>query len=293
MCSLEEGSSSDVVIRVERNGVVVSVEVGAVLAEEDITDDDVMESSGDGSGHDTHEALSLAELRDLDNVVVSGERVGNLVEGEGDVGEVLDVGAVLGNGDAFNEGVNDLFGSDNEGSSRVDGAHKSGGSNGGLSSLLERGDGDIPVGLLNNVMLALESVSSVEFAGNGHNALLGVALEVESERLVGNISSVNEGGELVSRDSIVTKSDDSVHLGDVESSSGNFVHGSEAHSLGSDVAANTGSVHIDGSLNATGSVLDVHGLTVSNVSGRLGGVVGLVSSARNALASGGVNPKVG
>jgi len=88
VCSLSHDGG---IFGVEGDGVIVTVEVGCELAEEDITDDDVMESSRDGSGHDTHEALGVLALSDLDNVVLGGEDVRSGVEGEGNVGERVNV----------------------------------------------------------------------------------------------------------------------------------------------------------------------------------------------------------
>jgi len=73
----------------EGDGVVVSVEEGRVSTHEDVTDDHVVEASGGGGAHDSHQALSVAELLNLDDVVGGREGVGMAINSESDVGEVL------------------------------------------------------------------------------------------------------------------------------------------------------------------------------------------------------------
>ena len=87
---------------VEGDSVVITAELGGVGAHEDIADDDVLEVIGKLLAHDAHEALSLAStVVGLNDVVLAGENVVCGVEGKGDVGERVSVGAVLFDGDAL------------------------------------------------------------------------------------------------------------------------------------------------------------------------------------------------
>jgi hypothetical protein len=166
---------------VEGDRVVVTVEVRVELAEEDITDDDVIESSRENGGHDTHEAFGLFTLSDLDNVILTGEYVIGSVEFEVNVGEGFNVGAVLSDLNAFNNRVNEVLGSDDEGSTRVYGSHNIGVKDGDTSLYMNGGEKNVPVVLFSNHVFTDKSVTSVEFAGNSHDGCLRVGFHVESE----------------------------------------------------------------------------------------------------------------
>lgn len=74
-----------------------------------------MEIIRDSHGHDAHNALSGVALDDLDNVVLVGENVISLVEGESNVGEVFNTFARLVYFDTSDKGVDKLGTANNKG----------------------------------------------------------------------------------------------------------------------------------------------------------------------------------
>ena len=152
----------------ESDGVVVSVEVSGEFAHEHISDNHVLERLGEVLSHDAHDALGVAELLNLQDVVSGGEVVGSSIKSEGNIGEVFNASAVLRDGDSFDEGVDDGAGSHDERSSRVDGCHVASSINGGLAFLLESGQLEVPVSLLNDVVGSDLLVSLRDVAGHVH-----------------------------------------------------------------------------------------------------------------------------
>jgi len=104
----------------ERNGVLVKVEVGWIFSHEDITDDEVVEASWEDHGLDTEEAFGLSELGDLEDVVLGGEWIVLSIHGETDVWKGVEVLASRVDGDTSDELINNSLWSDEEGSSGVD-----------------------------------------------------------------------------------------------------------------------------------------------------------------------------
>jgi len=137
----------------EGDGVVLEVEEGREAAEEDVADNNVVEAGRSGHAHDAHEALNIAELLDLQNVILGSEVVHMAVDFEGEGGEILDARAVAGDfTDGGDERVEDLCGSYDEGSSRVDCSLETGGGNGRAIDV-EVVELEVPVGLLDDVVL--------------------------------------------------------------------------------------------------------------------------------------------
>jgi len=99
----------------EGNSVGVSVEVGWVSSHEDISEDEVVEALWEVHSLDSHDALA----GNLQSVVVGSQHVIGGVDGEGEVWEGAEVGAVLGDFDTLDEFVGDVLWSGEEGSSGV------------------------------------------------------------------------------------------------------------------------------------------------------------------------------
>lgn len=267
--------------------------MGGIGAHEDVTDDDIVEVVGEVSSHDSHDALGLGSDGLLEDVVVGGEDVLSGVEGEGDVGEGVQVGAVLFDGDAGEEGLEKGVGSHDEGSAGVDGGHVTGGIDVAVGAG-HLGEVDVPVGLFNNLMGGdlLEAKLLIE-AGHGHVGSLWVVLHVEGEGFVLNVGGGgHEGGEVVHRDGVEAESNDTVHLGDKEGAALDLLDLTEAHS-GGDVLGDLGGVLGGEASDGAGAVGDVEVGAVSNIGVRLGAVVLGVSKASSGVAVAGVDPQVG
>jgi len=271
----------------EGDGVVVTVEVGWVLSHEDITEDEVVEAFWEGHGLDTHEALTL----NLEDVVSSLEGIVLGVNGEGDVWERVEVGAVTGDGDAGDELVNDGFWTDQEGSSGVDDSLVLGGID-LLGALGNRGEIESPVFLLNNLVGLDDIVAIGIHTWHGHVGILRGVIQVESEGFVGEVAQVDEGVEMVHRDGVVCETENTGHLGGNERNARDGCDLTEAHG-GGDVGAHGGNVLRDGTLDGAGSVGDVEGLTVRLICAGLGVVVEGVVPAWDGPALLGVQPEVG
>ena len=276
----------------EGDGLVVSVELGGVSAHEDITDNDVLEVIWEVSTHDAHDALLAFLLPE--NVVLLGESIVDAIEGEGDIGKALDTSAILGDLDALDERSDDAVGSHDEGSAGVDGGLVTGGILGtvGASHGVES---DVPVGLLDNLMLLDDGVAQILIdTWDDHVGipLLGFLLKIEGEGLLGEIGFLNEGGETINGDGVEGKTNDTVHLGDEESGTLDLLDLTEAHGGVSgitDVGVVTGDVTLDGAR----AVGDVEILTIGLVGGGGVWVVLRVGLASDGVAVAGVNPEVG
>mgnify|MGYP000411849411 CR=1 FL=1 len=96
--------------------------MGVVYADEDVSHDhNSIELRWEGGGFNSVDALGLATLSDLENVVVSSEVVCGAVDDEGKVWEAFDTGAVTGDGSDLGEDLVHKRGVTNkEGSAGVD-----------------------------------------------------------------------------------------------------------------------------------------------------------------------------
>jgi len=279
----------------EGNGVVVHVEEGWVLSHEDVSNDEVVESFWELHGLDTQEALSLSELGHLEDVVGWRESVVSSIEVESDFWEGVEVGAVLLDSDSVDELVGEVLWSDQEGSSGVNDGQVSGGVNVG-GSLSHGGEVDGPVGFLDD-LVDLDTLEEVLFVGhvpawNVHVGWVWKGSQVEGEGFSGRVFSSEEGWELVDRDGVVGKSEDSAHLSSEEGGTldgGDFTE--SEFSVGNSTEGNSvlGNCSLDGSR----SVLDIEGLSVSFVGRGFLGIESLVSPAGSRPALLGVNPEVG
>jgi len=278
---------------VEGDGVVVAVELGGVWAHEDIADDDVLEVVGEVSSHDSHDALGLGHDGLLEDVVVGGQDVVCGVEGEGDVGQAVQVGAVLLNGDALEERLEEGVWSHDEGGARVNGGLVTGDIDVTVGAG-HLGEVEVPVGLLDDVVLGnlLEAGLFID-TWHGHVGSIWVVLHVEGEGALGEAGGfLDEGWELVNGDLVVSETDDTVHLGDEEGLSVNLLDLTEAH-LGLDISVDSSDIAGDETIDGARAVGDVEGLTVFLVSIGLAGVVLGVGHAGDGVALAGVDPEVG
>ena len=250
---------------VEGDSVVVAAELGGELAHEDVTDDDVLEVLGKVSSHNAHDALCVLKDGLLKDVIGGGEHVVLAVESEGDVGEGVEVGAVLLDSNTIEERLEEGVGSHDEGGAGV---------NGGLEAsdidvavgAVQLGEVDVPVALLNDVMggdlLLSEAIIDT---WDGHVGLLALVLKVEGEGLLREVGGAHEGGELVDRDLVVSESENTVHLGDEEGAALDVLDLTEAHG-GTDVT-DLCDVLGDETLNGARAVSDIEGLTILLVCG--------------------------
>lgn len=184
------------VLSVEGDSVVVTVEVRSIGAHENITDNNVVKAFWYCHSHDAHKALSLTTGCNLDNVVLVSKNVLLIVNFEGDIGKQVNFFTSLVNLDTCNDGVNDLVRSNNEGSTGVNSSFDPGGFGGTVRSS-DLNQVQVPVGLLNNIMGSLESVSLSFEAGNGHVGLLWVVEKVETERLVFKVGLHEPGWQVI------------------------------------------------------------------------------------------------
>ena len=182
---------------VECDGVVVAAELGGVGAHENITNNDVLEVFGEVRSHNAHDALSVLANGLLEDVIFGGEHVVLAVEGEGDVGEGVKVRAVLLNGDAFEERLEESVGSHNEGGAGVDSGLVASDIDVAVGSS-HFGEVQIPVALLNDIVSGnrLKGKTLID-AWNGHVGFLRVVLEVKGEGLLRKFGLGHECGEFV------------------------------------------------------------------------------------------------
>lgn len=135
----------------ERDGVIVKVEVRWISSHENITDNEVIETGWEVHGLDTKEAFGLTEGGNLENVVLSTEWIVLSIKGESNIWKGIETRAVSVDGDSINELVNNSLWSDKEGSSRVDdGLDVTGWDN--LGSLVHGIHLECPVFLFNNLV---------------------------------------------------------------------------------------------------------------------------------------------
>jgi len=229
----------------EADSVVVTVEVGWVFSDEDISENEVVETSWEVASLNSKEAFSFSVCSNLKSVFVGGEGIVGGVDGESQVWEVLDVGAVLFDRDSVNEWADESLWSNKEGSSGVDDGFVFGGANLGLASLLDGVELECPVLLLNNLMGRVEGEVLRVKSWEDHVAVLADIVEVERETLVREVSLIHPGWEPVNRDAAISESEDTGHLGSVERHTFNMGNFSEAHG-GFDVS-DSGNIFGDGS----------------------------------------------
>jgi len=79
----------------ESNSVVFLIEEGVVLSHEDISKDEVVEAGWEDAAHYSQHALGNTHIGYLENVVISGQDVVSGVNGEGDIGKILNTLQVL------------------------------------------------------------------------------------------------------------------------------------------------------------------------------------------------------
>jgi hypothetical protein len=191
----------------ESDSVVVSIEVGVVLSHEDVSEDQVVEGGREDWAHDSVDALGDTVWLDGDDVVLIGEHVVDVVNGEGDVWEGLDVLAESVDGDAVDEFVDESLGSNDDWSSWIDDSVVSGHVNDVLAGLLHGGELQWPVFLLSNVVELHLSVECFLFiAWDGDVTEIWVVVEIEGETLVGEVAGINESGEVIDGDGSVSES---------------------------------------------------------------------------------------
>jgi len=109
---------------------------------------------------------------------VSGQSVRSRVNGEGDVWEGVQVGAVSADLDTVNQWVNDGLWSNKKGGSGVNDSLVLGGIN-LLGSLSDLGEVESPVFLLNNLVGINCVVKLIVHTWDGHVALLLSIMEIE------------------------------------------------------------------------------------------------------------------
>mmetsp|Transcript_39440 Transcript_39440/g.53595 ORF Transcript_39440/g.53595 Transcript_39440/m.53595 type:complete len:221 (+) Transcript_39440:505-1167(+) len=137
-----------------------------------------------------------------------------------------------------------------------------------------------------------EFLVGVLSAWDVHVRGLGVGTKVEREGFVFQIGGGKEGGERVNGDSVVSETEDTTHLGNVESGTGNIGNFTEFHLSGGSTTE-VDNILGNGTLDTTGTVLNDEVLTVLNEGGGFGVVIGGVSPAGNGPAVVGVDPEVG
>jgi len=199
----------------ERNGVLVEVEVGWIFSHEDITDNEVVEASWEVHGLDTEEAFGLSELGNLENVVLGGKWIVLSVHGETDVWKGIEVLATGVDGDTGDEFVDEGFWTDEEGSSRVDdGLDVTGWDDG--ASLVDGVELEGPVFLFNDLMGLNDGVVLGVHTWDDHVGFSWVGVEVEREGFVFKGNLIHESWEFINRDGVISKTNNTAHLGGEE-----------------------------------------------------------------------------
>ena len=166
---------------VEGDSVVVPAELGGVGAHEHVSDDDVLEVVRKVGAHNAHDALGVAEDGLLKNVVSGSEDVVCRVEGEGNVGQGVEVGAVLFNSDAFKKWLEEFVGSHDERGTAVDGSLVASDVNVTVGAG-HLGEVQVPVGLLDNLVgCDLFKIEVFVDAWHRHVGLFGIVMHVECE----------------------------------------------------------------------------------------------------------------
>jgi len=74
----------------ETNSVVVFVEEGVVLSHEGVSQNEVVESSGEILSHDGHNTFSVSALSYLQSVIIGGHVVLNVINVESNIGESIE-----------------------------------------------------------------------------------------------------------------------------------------------------------------------------------------------------------
>ena len=276
----------------EGDGVVVEVEVGWVLSHEDVTEDEVVESFWEGHGLNTHEALLLSTGSNLENVVGTSKGIWSIVDGEGQLWHVSDVGAVRFDGDSLDQWVNDGLWTNKEGSSGVDDGLVFGGIDWGFAGLSNGLKLKGPVFLLDDLVGLNDFITLRVHTWHNHVGFGSGIVEIEREGFVGLVGEINEGIELVNGDAFVSKTENTRHLGGEERDTLNVGDFTEAHG-GSDTISNSGDILGHGTLDGTRSVGDVESLTVLLVGAGFLGIIEWVSPAWDGPTALGVNPEVG
>jgi len=116
-------------------------------------------------------------------------------------------------------------------------------------------------------------------------------VKIEREGFIFKGNLIHESWEFVNRDGVISETHDTGHLGGEERSSGGGGNFTEFHG-GGDVS-NSSNILTSGTLDTSGSVLDVEILSILNVGGGFAVIEGGVSPAWDSPAGVGVNPKVG
>ena len=234
---------------------------------------------------------------------VDGGRNGivDSTDGDGDVGKAADTRAVRVDVEHREDLVNGAAGTNDDGGSSVDDTLAGGASKGNL------GASNRDRVKLNGVVVALVEVKGV--VGDGSSVVRGISatedegaavasgrgVEVEGEDGAGDGTLgdgiVKPGGDVVSRDGLIGKTEDSIKGRSREKVSEG---GGNGKLLLLDENTSDRDVIVDEcSLHASGSVGDGDGLAVVLVGGGLGAVVLVLSVAALVVAGGGRDPEVG
>ena len=229
---------------------------------------------------------------DLENVVGTSEGIWSIIDGEGQLWHVLEVGAVGFDGKSLDQWVNDGLWTNKEGSSGVDDGLIFGGIDGGFAFLSNRLKLKGPVFLLNNLVGFNDFITLRVHTWHNHVGFGSGLVKVEREGFVGLVGEINEGIELVNGDAFVSKTKDTRHLGGEERDTLDVGDFTEAHG-GGDTISNSGDVLGNGTLDGTRSVGDIESLTVFLVGAGFLGIIEWVSPAWDGPTALGVDPEVG
>jgi len=229
---------------------------------------------------------------DLENVVGTSEGIWSIIDGEGQLWEIFEVGAVGFDGKALDQWVNDFLWTNKEGSTGVDDGLIFGGIDLWFTGLSERLKSKGPVFLLGDLVGLNDFITISVHTWHNHVGFGSGLVKIEREGFVGLVGEINEGIELVNGDAFVSKTHDTRHLGGKERETLDVGDFTEAHG-GSDTISNSGDILGNGTLDGTRSVGDIESLTVLLVGAGFLGIIEWVSPAWDGPTALGVNPEVG
>jgi len=133
---------------------------------------------------------------DVEYVLLWGKGVGGVINREGHVWVLIELGAVWLSGNTLDQWVDDLLWSDQEGSSGVDDSLVLG----GINLLVTTGN----AGKLKSPVLLLDDLMGVDglvefrvHTWDGHVAISRSIMEIERETLVSEVAKVDEGIEVI------------------------------------------------------------------------------------------------
>lgn len=290
MCLIADGLG-------KANALSTVVEDTVVGTDEGVSEDPVV----GGGTLDTSLADGPAEDGLLEDVDGGGDGVGDLVDGDGEGGEAVEVGAVRGDVEGREDLVDGVTGTNDDGGTGVDDSLAGGAAEG------DGGGADRDGVELDGVVVALVEVEVV--VGDGSSVVGRVSASEDEGAVVASVGGVEvegedgagdgalgdgviePGGDLVGRDGDVGKTEDTVERRSLEEIS--ELSGDGELLLLDEDTSDRDVIVDEGSLHAAGSVGDGDGLSVVLVGGGLTALVLVLSVAALVVTGGGGDPEVG